>query len=390
MNQERLHNELEAMTVWVGEAPAVWERALARCDADPVAESRQSASMVYRWVFGSVAAAALLAVTAGAILPTLGKARVSRRAVSSDAVAVAPGYAMEPARDPAFQSLESSGGFGVELEGLKGPQSSSERRSRAHSQTGNDQFTGGGVDTFGSPNPPVDGRSVVRKATIEIASLDVRADAIRVQQLLSGPRGEYVESADINERDQTRPRADLVLRVEAGRLGELLSELREFGVVESERIDTEDVTEQMVDLGARLESERRVEAELLELLASRPDDSLEDVLVARRELHAVRERIERTDAQRQYLGQLVRLARVAVMLRSKVLEEEPAERASVWKGFVEDIGEAWRDGVAGLLGSVAWLVRVAVGGAVWFVVLAAAALFARRLWQREHPSPLAE
>lgn len=389
MNEEQLRDELEAMTEWPGDAPRLWEKALKQCDAGPVGTITPGASHAStRWVFGAVAAAALLVVTAAAVMPNLGKARSSARVASRDAVSVPMDIAMDAPAEPfefgAYPELvpQERSVFGLV------PETAADGLAR----DGADRRTrGAGVpDAFGVPQPVDSPRAVVRKATLEIISTDVRADAIRVQQLLSAARGEYVESADINERDAARPRADLILRVEAGRLDALLSDLRELGQVESERVDAEDVTEQLVDLGARLENERRVEAELLGLLESRADDTLEDLLVARRELHAVRERIERLAAQREYLGRLVRLARVAVMLRSEAVEEEPAAPRGVWAGFVEDLGEAWRDGVGGLLGSVTWLVRVVVGGAVWFLVCWVACVFAYRIWRREHPRRLAE
>ena len=233
-------------------------------------------------------------------------------------------------------------------------------------------------------------RAVVRTATMAIRTDDVRAAALQAQQFLSEPKGEYVESADIDDSDKDHHRADLVLRVEATRLEAVLTQLRELGEVTTERIDGEDVTDQMVDLGARLENERRVEAELLELLETRKNDKLDEVLAVRRELNGVREQIERLAAQQDNLSRMVRLARVAVMFRTEVKEPEPQPEQGVWGRFVERMDAAWDDGLDALLGTIAGLVRVLVGGAFWFGLAAVLGAFAWRGYRRHHPRPLAE
>jgi hypothetical protein len=222
---------------------------------------------------------------------------------------------------------------------------------------------------------------------MEITTADVRAAAMRARQLLSEPKGEYLESSDIDDSDERTARADLVLRVETTRVEEVVSQLRELGEVESEQVFGEDVTDQLVDLGARLENERRIEKELAELLEKRPDDQLEDILAVRRELGAVRERIEQLEARQGNLSRMVRLARVALMLRTGGEKEEPLP--GLWQGFVEDLGVSWREGVATLLATVAGIVRVVIAGAVWFAVACAAMVIAWRRWRAERPRALA-
>lgn len=365
---ENIERGLRGLTEWEGETPRLWERAIERAERDgdkPVARIRPWYAQ--RWVFAAASIAALVVISVGLMMPSLGKARASAR-VGTSPPSRLEGWDVSPSEpEPVPPSeYESSG-----IPPLSG-------------WGGRDGRGGQPSDDAGAT------RAVVRKATMEIKTADVRAAALRAQQLLSEPKGEYVESADIDDSNKNHPRADLVLRVEATRLEEVLTQLRELGEVGTERIDGEDVTDQMVDLGARLENERRVERELIELLEARENDELDDILAVRRELNKVREQIERLAAQQDNLARMVRLARVAVMLRAETVAPEPEPEQGVWDLFVEDLGAAWADGLSALLGTVAGFVRVLVGGAIWFAIAALAAALAWRGWRHNHPRALPE
>ena len=378
MNAEHIERGLRGMSEWVGEAPGLWERAVERAGDVQVVPGRPW--WARQRVRATAAVAAVLLVMVGVLSPGLGKARssvvgtYSTPSLLPESPHDIDGYAWTPEIDlrAILQSSRGGGGGDERLSRLTaGGRAADERSLQAASQ----------------PEPE---RAVVRKATMEIRTDDVRAAALRAQQLLSEPKGEYVESADIDDSDKDHHRADLVLRVEATRLEAVLTQLRELGEVTTERIDGEDVTDQMVDLGARLENERRVEAELLELLETRKNDKLDEVLAVRRELNGVREQIERLAAQQDNLSRMVRLARVAVMFRTEVKEPEPQPEQGVWGRFVERMDAAWDDGLDALLGTIAGLVRVLVGGAFWFGLAAVLGAFAWRGYRRHHPRPLAE
>lgn len=409
-----IERELRAMSEWEGETPELWRRALA-AETTPTLETparRRSWSGVLARPWGRsqlfVAAAGLAAVLllCVALVPAF---RTSRLHLGKDL----RGNAMVGSEMPNFTArlgelsptlaisktmADQSAGVDKSLKGLGGWDTADAAGGRAGAG-GEYRFKTGSVtadraeleQAAAAAGAQVGAeRAVVRKATIQITTPDVRAAALRARQLLSEPRGEYVESADIDESDADHPRADLVLRVEVSRLEGVVSLLRELGEVGAEHLDGEDVTDQMVDLGARLDNERRVEKELAELLEKRPDDTLEDILKVRRELGSVRERIERLAAQQDNLARMVRLARVAVMLRTEAKAPEPEPAQGVWDGFLKSLGLAWTDGFAALLGTIAGFVRVLVGGAIWFALAGLAAAAAWRRWRADHPRRLAE
>ncbi|MCH7961501.1 MAG: DUF4349 domain-containing protein [Planctomycetes bacterium] len=223
---------------------------------------------------------------------------------------------------------------------------------------------------------------------MELTSTDVAATFLKARQLVSEAGGEYIEQSSLaGEGDSTR--ASLTLRVSASRLSDVLNELRKLGVVVSEEARGEGVTNQVVDLDARLRNERRVEQELLELLESRDDSPLEEILKLRSEIAKVRTQIERYTAQQERLSRLVSLATVLVIIRPEKIEPvEVPDEASLWSYFKDSISDSWQRGIAFLADTVAGIVGVIVGGIVWWTLLAAVVVLIRRhLRTMPEPAP---
>ena len=221
-----------------------------------------------------------------------------------------------------------------------------------------------------------DARHVVRKATIEILTDDVRAVFLKAGQLTSEAMGEFVESSSLSGSGE-EARASMTLRVAVDRLSAVLNDLRRLGTVRSEESHGEDVTTRAVDLEARSRNERRIEAELLELVEKREDAPLKELLELRRRLNEVRESIETLTAHRERLDRLVALATVLVIIRPQDAPEE-GPQAGLGRYFSEKIGGAWAGGLRFLADSIGVGLRVLVGGMMWWLLLGVAALGLRQ------------
>ncbi len=244
---------------------------------------------------------------------------------------------------------------------------------------------GGDADTTTSPAGSGRARSammrqVVCKATIELKSDDVRAVFLKVQHFVEPALGEFVQDSTMMGTGN-QAQAHLTLRVAAGRLSEVLNLLREAAEVVSEQQEGQDVTGQVVDVDARLRNEQKVEAEILELLGSRQEAPLKDILDMREKLALVRTEIERLTAQRERLGELVALATVLVIIRA---EGAPVEEATSWASYLaESFGGAWSSGSRFLVDTLATMLQIVVGGMPIGILLAGAGWFVvRRLNRR--------
>jgi hypothetical protein len=221
-------------------------------------------------------------------------------------------------------------------------------------------------------------RRVIRKATVELKTGDVRAVFLKAAMVINEAQGEYLEGSAITGSG-ANANAHLTLRVAADRLDAVLNQLRSLGEVRSEEIGTEDVTAQVVDVEARLRNEQRVETELLQLLEKRSGAPLKEVLELREKVASVREGIEKLVAQRDRLSRLVSLATVLVLIRAGDAPEP--QQASRWGYFTRSWSVAWNKGMTVLADTVATLLAILVGGLFWWALLVIVIL-AVRCWRR--------
>ena len=201
----------------------------------------------------------------------------------------------------------------------------------------------------GAPLPPADdpaGAMLVRhgQASIEVHHVD---DAVlRVRQAAQQLGGFVANTALRNGKDE-QPSASLEVRVPTGQFDQLMTGLKAIGRVESVSANAEDVGEEYVDLGARAANARRVEARLVEMLASRTG-RLSDVLTVEQELARVRQEIERHDARLRWLERRASLSSFNITLHEPLpLLDRPTNGP-----ITEAFAVAWTR----LLGVIAWCI----------------------------------
>ncbi len=202
----------------------------------------------------------------------------------------------------------------------------------------------------GAPGAPGSSALLVRtgQVSVEVDSLEPAVAALRA---LAARLGGVVTGLSVaTGRDQLRA-ATLQLRVPAARFDEAVGGLRPLGRVERVDVDAQDVGEEWVDVGARIANARRLEARLLELLATRTG-RLADVLAVERELARVREGIERQEGRLRWLREHVVLSTIAVAVHEPLPLAGPRP---VSAPLAEAVREAWRNFLALLGGTIAAL-----------------------------------
>jgi len=223
--------------------------------------------------------------------------------------------------------------------------------------------------TAPAATPPVPGaadgvgfpRQLVRNASLQVVVSDVDSASQRAQALAISLGG-YVAHVD-HQRPEGVPSASLVLRVPVARLDEALAALRRMGVrVEHEQQGVQDVTEQVVDLDARLRTLTSTEHELRALLAesTRRGQKLEGVMAVYRELTEIRTRIEQLQGQREALEKMATLSTIS-------LRFTPAVSGLPVAGTGWRPGETLRNSLRALVGGL----RVVADFAIFLVVVIA-------------------
>jgi hypothetical protein len=203
--------------------------------------------------------------------------------------------------------------------------------------------------SLGTPIPAIDptGAMLVRhgQASIEVRAVD---DAVTRMRQTAAQFGGFVANTALRTGKDEERSAILQLRIPSAQFDGVVGALSQLGKVESVSVNAEDVAEEYVDLGARAANARRVEARLVELLATRTG-KLSDVLTVEQELARVRQETERYDARLRWLERRASLSSLDVTIHEKLpLIDSPRGRGPILEAFAE----AWER----MVGVVAWFI----------------------------------
>jgi hypothetical protein len=197
---------------------------------------------------------------------------------------------------------------------------------------------------------------------VRVDSLELAMAAVRQ---LATSLGGSVGNVSMNSGEFQVRSATLELRIPTEKFDEAMGGMTPLGRVEQSSTSVQDVGEEFVDLNARMANSKRLEARLVDLLATRTG-RLEDVLAVERELARVRQEIERSQGRLRYLGARVSMSTLNVT----VSEREPVVGANPGRNvIVEAFVDAWRN----FVGFVAWFIEslgviIPVVFAVWLAL----------------------
>jgi hypothetical protein len=184
-------------------------------------------------------------------------------------------------------------------------------------------------------------RRVIRTAELSLEAVEPVAAQGAITQLADA-RGGFVLSADMSriraEDGAEQTVVTVVFRVPAPAFDATLQTLRGLGRLSNEKVTGQDVTEEYVDLEARLKAQRAVEEQYLAIL--KDAKSIPDILAVQQKLGEVRTEIERAEGRRRFLDSQTSLSTFTVHL-AKHIEAVDASGP----GFGTSIRKAGRDAV---------------------------------------------
>jgi len=154
-------------------------------------------------------------------------------------------------------------------------------------------------------------RQIIYNANLTVKTEDADAARQKVVKLTEEVGGFLADSTTrVTEAGQRR--VEVKVRVPASRFSEVVAQIRQLGKVEHESITSQDVTEEFIDLQARLRTLRQAEERLLAML--KRSGKLADLLAIERELAGRREEIERAEGRLRYLRDRVGFSTITVSL----------------------------------------------------------------------------
>jgi hypothetical protein len=204
-----------------------------------------------------------------------------------------------------------------------------------------------------SATEPAPFRRVIRtgQVALEVEKFD---DAARRLLAIAEAAGGFVADSSYADEGGT-PRGTFVLRVPAGRFGDVVRQVESLGTVQRRQISGQDVTEEFVDLEARVRNLERHEARLLTFMDRAT--KIPDLMAIENEIARVRGEIERLTGRLRFLANRVDLATIQAEVR-----EKPKKAPGGFWDFdrtIARIQAAFLNTVQGLLGMVEGLVAFA-------------------------------
>ncbi len=182
----------------------------------------------------------------------------------------------------------------------------------------------------GSPGPidgqlPAAQRQVISTASLSLRVEDVPAAIGQVREIAQGTGGFVQQMSSFGEGDERQ--ATIILRVPQERFSAALQRIEALGKMLDQDLGREDVSEQLIDLNARLGSSQREEKSLLALLDRA--NQVSEILAVERELNRVRSDIERLEGRLNFLERQVALGTITVSLFPRGVSVAPPPSASL-------------------------------------------------------------
>jgi hypothetical protein len=213
-------------------------------------------------------------------------------------------------------------------------------------------------------------RMIVRSATLSIVVADT-SRALEKVTATADAFGGYVSNSKV-WREGELLRGSVSFRVPADKLTPALAAVRGAAVrVQSESLNADEVTEEFVDLEARLRTLQATEAELKELMSVMRERSRKasEVLEMHQQLMNIRTEIERITGRIRYLQTMTTLASAQIDLIPDAIAKPVVEPG--WQPVVvaKSAGRALVKALQGLTNVTIWLLVLFVPIAVMLFVV---------------------
>ncbi|WP_321429437.1 DUF4349 domain-containing protein [uncultured Methanolobus sp.] len=178
------------------------------------------------------------------------------------------------------------------------------------------------ADSGGASTASVDRKTITTvDMTIQVSDAAEGVDSISKMAVASGG---YVSSSSIRDSyydSHEGKEGYITVRVPESEYSSFLENVGELGEVTRESVSAQDVTEEYIDVSARLDNLERQEARLQEILNM--TETVEDVLAVEKELERVRGEIESLTGRLNYLDDRIEFSTINI----RVTEPRPITRS---------------------------------------------------------------
>jgi len=215
-----------------------------------------------------------------------------------------------------------------------------------------------GLDSVSDESSVEDGnaqeRLIIKDGSMSVVVDDVNVAMKQIAQYATASGG-FVVSQNVYDLSNV-PSGRITVRIPSEKFDEAMTTAGDLGEVQSQSSNGRDVTEEYVDLDARLKTLKASEDQFLQIMNRAVE--IEDVLAVQRELTYVRQQIESIEGRMKYLTESAQLSSLSVNLSTDaralpVVDEDKWKPLRTFKEAARDVVDAFK-----LLGDAI----------IWFVV----------------------
>lgn len=198
-------------------------------------------------------------------------------------------------------------------------------------------------------------RKIIRNGSLMIDT-DNPTEGQRQLTSIAESYGGYVVSSEFRQegKDASRQTVTVTLRIPATQFDEALAKIRATGRVRTENVTGKDVTEEFLDLEARIKTKRALEEQFLQIM--KQAKSVSDALEVQTQIANVRTEIEQMEGRKRYLANQAALSTFTVTLTTPT----PIVIAASTTGFGHNVKQAFADGVDFTVNLILMLIRLLI------------------------------
>ncbi len=209
--------------------------------------------------------------------------------------------------------------------------------------------------------PELTKRKLIRNGNLDFKTNDVKKTKVEIEKISNELKG-YISAENENNYGD-RLQYNQTIRVPADQFDNLVTRLESLALkVENKSINTQDVTEEFIDVEARLKTKKELEARYSEIL--KQAKTVADILAIESQIATVRSEIESMTGRLNYLKNQVSFSTLQVSYHEIIGTDF---------GFASKFIESLKGGWDNLLTFLIFLVNL------WPFVIAAIAIF---IWWR--------
>ncbi len=168
------------------------------------------------------------------------------------------------------------------------------------------------VEAKSKLSTPIEARLIQKSASLSIDVDSVKESTIGVYGIVDSING-YVESTN----NYSENSASIVVKVPSDQLESVIEQLGKIGNITSERRSSRDVTDEVIDIEARLKNLVELRSRFRTLLSKA--DKVEEILSIERELSRIQTEIDSIESRKKMLIGNVEQSKISIRLQQKTV-----------------------------------------------------------------------